>query len=56
MQLGIHIARQKCESIRFVYSDEDVGAAASAGDVISSITIQFGAKNGMFKMSEGSKK
>ena len=56
MQLGIHIARQKCESIRFVYSDEDAGAAASAGDVISSITIQFGAKNGMFKMSEGSKK
>jgi hypothetical protein len=56
MQLGIHIPRQKCESIRFIYSDEDVGQPAASGDVVSSISIQFGAKNGMFKMSEGSKK
>ena len=56
MQLGIHIPRQKCESIRFVYTDEDAGQPAVAGDVISSISIQYGAKSGMFKMSEGSKK
>jgi hypothetical protein len=56
MQLGIHIPRQKCESIRFIYSDEDAGQPAASGDVVSSISIQFGAKNGMFKMSEGSKK
>ena len=56
MQLGIHIPRQKCESIRFVYTDEDAGQPAVAGDIISSISIQYGAKSGMFKMSEGSKK
>lgn len=56
MQLGLHIPRQKCESIRFVYSDEDIGAVPAGGDIISSITIQFGAKTGMYKMSEGSKK
>ncbi len=56
MQLGLHIPRQKCESIRFIYSDKDIGAAPADGGIISSITIQFGAKNGMYKMSEGSKK
>jgi len=56
MQLGLHIPRQKCESIRFVYSDKDLGGAPAGGDIISSITVQFGAKTGMYKMSEGSKK
>ena len=56
MQLGLHIPRQKCESIRFVYSDEDVGAPPADGGIISSVSIQVGTKSGMFKMSEGSKK
>ena len=57
MQLSIHIPRQKSQSIRFVYSDApSLGAAPAGGDVISSISIRFGAKQGLFKMSEGSKK
>ena len=56
MQLALHIPRQKCQSIRFVYSDLDAGQPATAGDIISSISILFGVKNGLFKLPEGGKK
>ena len=56
MQLALHIPRQKCQSIRFVYSELDAGQPATAGDIISSISILFGVKNGLFKLPEGGKK
>ena len=59
MQVGIHIPRQKCQSIRFIIDDfEDpiTGDPANPGIVISSISLRVGVKAGLFKTSEGSKK
>jgi hypothetical protein len=58
LQVGIHIPKQKCESIRFAYDDEEnpQTGAAYAGSVLSSITLTVGMKFGLFKMREEAKK
>lgn len=59
MQVGIHIPRQKCQSVRFIiddFEDPQTGDPANAGILISSISLRVGVKAGLFKTSEGSKK
>lgn len=58
LQVGIHIPRQKCQSIRFTFSDEANPQVdpATGGCLLSSITIKVGMKMGLFKMKAEAKK
>lgn len=55
MQVGIHIPRQKCQSIRFKFVD-DAQNTVSGGSLFSMISLLVGRKQGLYKTSPGSKK
>jgi len=55
MQVGIHIPRQKCQSIRFKFVD-NAQNTVSGGSLFSMISLLVGRKQGLYKTSPGSKK
>jgi hypothetical protein len=53
-QCTVHLKRQKCEAIRFLFEDVTSGTAGESYD-LSDLTLKVGVKKGLFKMKPSKK-